>query len=131
MKTRHLRHLVLSFASVALAICLAMGGMVLVLAPAALSAMDEGPALTLRSPQIPWAAVNQGAGARLEKQGQAARISFQKPSRRSLAKVADLCQTQGRRPRIVSSFRYLPRQMLSDQRLSLRSSDDPGDPYHS
>ena len=131
LRTRHLRHRLLSPISAALAICLAVGGVVLVVTPSAFSVMDEGPALTLRSPQIPWAAVNQGTGTRLEKQGQAARISFQKPSRRSLAKVTELRQTQGQRPWAVSSFRYLPRQMLSDQRLSLLSSDDSGDPYHS
>jgi len=131
MRTGPLRRLVLFPVSVALAVCLALGGMAFVVTPAAFSATDEGPALTLRSPLIPLAALNQGPGTRLEKQGQAARISFQKPPRRSLAKVVDLCQTQGRRPRIISSFRYLPRQMLSDQRLSLLSSDDSGDPYHS
>lgn len=131
MRTQHLRHRLVFPVSIALAFCLAVGGAVFAVTPVAFSGMDEGQALTLRSPQIPWAAVNPGAGTRLEKQGQAARISFQRPLRRSLAKIADLRQTQGQRPRAVSSFRYLPRQMLSGQRFSLLSSDDPGDPYHS
>lgn len=120
---RTFRYLAVCAASLCLAVCFAAAGLAFAVTPPALFEADEGPALALRTPQIPWEAVSHGPSYRLEKQAQTGRLIHQKPLRTGQAK-ADIRRENIPRPPTHQTFRDLPRRTLPAQRFTLRSSEE-------
>ena len=129
MICRYLRGHLSSDLSVGLAICVAVSGLsVMVVAPL-MPSEDEAPTITLRGPSIPWAAVAEGVGLRLEKQAQTNRVSIQKPSRSAHLAAVKAQQVRALHFRPPQSSRDLPRRLLPARHFSVSSPEDSGDPY--
>lgn len=99
-------------------------------APPRLSFQDDwGASIGIRAPEVPLAALETTSNVRLQKQGQAVRLTFTKPERRAhLSSIERPCGALFRL-RARSTFPVLPRRCLRPRHAAPRAPNDAGDPF--
>jgi hypothetical protein len=112
-----------------LGLCLIAGGMAAVVPSAPAWVVEASTVLTLRTPELPVAALEKTAGVRLQKHAPTGRFILQKPTRSFHLAATEIFQAKLHQPRTHQVFRDLPRRMLLPRRLTLLASDDGADPY--
>jgi hypothetical protein len=128
MICRHLRRFSAWQSCLLLAVFVAFGGLVGFAVPPPLPAEDEAPAITIRGPEVPPAALAQALGNRSEKQAQTNRQALPKLARTSHITSADLQQLYVNRLIVHRQFRNLPPRLLPARHSSLHACGDDDDP---
>lgn len=99
-------------------------------APAHNPFQDDGDtSIGLRVPQFPLAALETTSSVRLEKHGQAVRLTLGKPERSGHLSSTERAYGLLVRPKRCPTSPLLPRRFLSPRHLAPRAPNDAGDPF--
>lgn len=90
---------------------------------------DGGISISLRAPQAPIAALETTSSVRLEKHGQAVRLTFHRPERSAHPSSPERPRGVFPRPKTCHAFQLLARRFLRPRQMTSRTPNDADDPF--